>query len=214
MNVPVGSLALVPAQLEPLFGTTVSAVLFLVGAGLIVAEAFAPGTHFFVLGVALLVAGLVGFLVPPGLGLLAPLILAAGVLLTTAVTLWGYRQIDFSSPGRGQSLSSTSLQGQFGTVTERVTGSAGQVKLEDGGFNPYYEARSASGTIEPGTEVLVVDPGGGNVLTVEAAATADDDIDRALERDREAAATADDDIDRTLERDREATEPDAESERA
>ncbi|WP_324663186.1 NfeD family protein [Haloarcula sediminis] len=185
MHVPVGPLALVPAQLEPLFGTTISAVLFLAGAALIVAEAFAPGAHFFVLGAALLVAGLVGFFIPPGLGILAPLILAAAVLMTTAVTLWGYRKIDFSAPGRGQSLSSSSLQGQFGTVTERVTKSEGQVKLEDGGFNPYYEARSVSGDIEEGTEVLVVDPGGGNVLKVEATATSDDDIDRALERDRE-----------------------------
>jgi membrane protein implicated in regulation of membrane protease activity len=185
MNVPVGSLALVPLQLEPLFGTTISAILFLAGAALIVAEAFAPGTHFFVLGAALLVAGLVGFFIPASLGLLAPLILAVSVLLTTAVTLWGYRQIDFSAPGRGQSLSSSSLQRQFGTVTERVTKSAGQVKLEDGGFNPYYEARSVGDDIEEGTEVLVVDPGGGNVLKVEATATTDDDIDRALERDRE-----------------------------
>ncbi len=185
MNVPVGSLALVPVQLEMLFGTTLSAVLLLAGAALIVAEALAPGTHFFVLGAALLVAGLVGFFIPAGLGLLAPLILAVAVLLTTAVTLWGYRKIDFSAPGRGQSLSSSSLQGQFGTVTERVTKSDGQVKLEDGGFNPYYEARTVSGEIEEGTEVLVVDPGGGNVLQVEATTTAEDDIDRALERDRE-----------------------------
>ncbi|MFC6756138.1 MULTISPECIES: NfeD family protein [Haloarcula] len=199
MNVPVGSLALVPAQLEPLFGTTISAVLFLAGAALIVAEAFAPGTHFFVLGAALLVAGLVGFFIPASLGLLAPLILAVAVLLTTALTLWGYRKIDFSAPGRGQSLSSSSLQGQFGTVTERVTKSAGQVKLEDGGFNPYYEARSVGGDIEEGVEVLVVDPGGGNVLKVEATATSDDDIDRALERDRE---------------ERPAPEADAESEHA
>ncbi|WP_262175578.1 NfeD family protein [Haloarcula laminariae] len=189
MYVPVGPLALVPAQLEPLFGTTISAILFLAGAGLIVAEAFAPGAHFFVLGAALLVAGLVGFFIPPGLGILAPLVLAAAVLITTAVTLWGYRKIDFSAPGRGQSLSSSSLQGQFGTVTERVTKSAGQVKLEDGGFNPYYEARSVSGDIEAGTEVLVVDPGGGNVLKVEATATADDNIDRALEQDREESPT-------------------------
>lgn len=189
MNVPVASLGLVPAQLEPLFGTTISAILFLAGAGLIVAEALAPGAHFFVLGTALLVAGLVGFFIPAGLGMLAPLILAAAVLMTTAATLWGYRKIDFSAPGRGQSLSSNSLQGQFGTVTERVTSSAGQVKLEDGGFNPYYEARSVGGDIEEGTEVLVVDPGGGNVLKVEATATSDDDIDRALERDREETPT-------------------------
>ena len=188
MNLPAGPILVLPAQIEPLFGTSVSAGLFLVGAGLIVAEALAPGTHFFVLGVALLVAGLVGFLIPASLGIFAPLILAATVLLTTAATLWGYRQIDFTSPGRGQTLSSSSIQGQFGTVTERVTKASGEVKLEDGGFNPYYQARSASDDIPEGTEVLVVDPGGGNVLEVEAVESVDDEIDRALEQDRQEAS--------------------------
>ena len=193
----VGLLA-VPAQIEPVFGVSLSLLLFLAGAGLIVAEALAPGAHFIVLGVALLVAGLVGFFIPAGLGLLAPLILAAVVLATTAVTYWGYQKVDFGAPGRGQTLSSSSIQGQFGTVTDRVTKTDGEVKLEDGGFNPYYQARTDSGPIEEGAEVLVVDPGGGNVLEVEAVDTASDDIDRALERDR---------------RDN-ATEPDAESEHA
>ncbi|WP_324759176.1 NfeD family protein [Haloarcula sp. GH36] len=184
----VGSLAVpvfAPAQVDPLFGLSLSVLLFLAGAGLIVGEALAPGTHFFVLGVALLTAGLVGLFIPASLGILAPVILTVVVLATTAVTLWGYRKLDFAAPGRGQTLSSDSLKGQFGVVTERVTKSEGQVKLEDGGFNPYYQARSIDGTIEEGEEVLVVDPGGGNVLKVERVAAAGDDIDRALERDRE-----------------------------
>jgi len=197
MDHHVGLLAAVPAQLE-LLGVSLSLLLFIAGAALIVAEALAPGTHFIVLGVALLVAGLVGFLIPPGLGLLAPLILAAVVLVTTAVTYWGYEQVDIGAPGRGQTLSSDSLQGQFGTVTERVTKTGGEVKLEDGGFNPYYQARSAGDPIAEGSEVMVVDPGGGNVLTVEVVDSAGDDIDRALERDRQ----------------ENTTEPDAESEHA
>ena len=184
----VGSLvatALAPVQVDPLFGLSLSVLLFLVGAGLIVAEALAPGTHFFVLGVALLTAGLVGLFIPASLGLFAPIILTVVVLATTAATLWGYRKLDFNAPGRGQTLSSSSLKGQFGVVTERVTTSEGEVKLEDGGFNPYYQARSIDGTIEEGEEVMVVDPGGGNVLDVERVSAANDDIDRALEQDRE-----------------------------
>jgi membrane protein implicated in regulation of membrane protease activity len=187
MDHHVGLLAAVPAQME-LLGVSLSLLLFLAGAALIVAEALAPGAHFIVLGVALLVAGLVGFFIPAGLGIFAPLILAAVVLVTTAVTYWGYEQIDIGAPGRGQSLSSSSLQGQFGTVTERVTKTGGEVKLEDGGFNPYYQARSKGGTIEEGAEVMVVDPGGGNVLEVESVESGDD-IDRALERDRQEGAT-------------------------
>lgn len=204
MAFPPVALALAPAQVDPLFSMSLSLLLFLAGAGLVAAEAFAPGTHFFVLGVALLTAGLVGLFIPASLGLLAPIILTVVVLLTTAATLWGYRQLDFAGGSRGQTLSSSSLQGQFGTVTERVTRSSGEVKLEDGGFNPYYQARAIDGDIEEGTEVLVVDPGGGNVLKVEPVGSAGDDIDRALARDR---ATTD-------ERESDAREPDTESERA
>ncbi|MDS0277457.1 NfeD family protein [Halomicroarcula sp. S1AR25-4] len=191
MVVPLVSLSLAPAQVDPLFSMSLSLLLFLAGAGLVVAEALAPGTHFFVLGIALLTAGLVGLFIPASLGIFAPIILAVVVLATTAATLWGYRQLDFAGGDRGQTLSSSSLQGQFGTVTERVTKSAGEVKLEDGGFNPYYQARSVDGVIEVGTEVMVVDPGGGNVITVEAVNATDDDIDRALERDRASEAERD-----------------------
>jgi membrane protein implicated in regulation of membrane protease activity len=193
----VGLLAVVPAQIEPVFGVSLSLLLFLAGAALMVAEALAPGANLIVLGVALLVAGLVGFLIPASLGVLAPLIMAAVVLVTTAVTYWGYQKVDFAADGRGQTLSRSSLQGQFGTVTERVTKNSGEVKLEDGGFSPYYQARSTGDPIAEGAEVMVVDPGGGNVLKVEVVDTQSDDIDRALERDRQ-----------------ENAEPDVESERA
>jgi membrane protein implicated in regulation of membrane protease activity len=183
MVAPASSL-LAPVQLEPLFGVSLSLLLLVAGAGLMVAEALAPGAHFIVLGVALFVAGLVGVFLPAGLGLAAPLILAVVVLLTALATQRVYQRIDLSVPGNGQTLSTSSLKGQFGTVTERVTTTDGEVKLEDGGFNPYYQARSVEGTIEEGTEVIVVDPGGGNVVTVEALGSVDS-IDRELKQDRE-----------------------------
>jgi F0F1-type ATP synthase epsilon subunit len=47
------------------------------------------------------------------------------------------------------------------------------------------------GEIEAGTEVMVIDPGGGNVVTVAPVAEYEDEIDRELARGRrEAAAEA------------------------
>lgn len=163
-------------------------LLLLIGTGLIVAEAFAPGAHFFVAGVSLFAAGLVGFVLPPALGIFNVLILAAVVLAAGGATLYAYRQFDiYTGAGVDQTSDSDSLRGQTGRVTERVSPREGEVKLEDGGFNPFFRARSIDGEIPEGTEVIVLDPGGGNVLTVEAVENITDDIDRELARGRQAA---------------------------
>lgn len=160
-------------------------ILTVVGAGLVIAEAFAPGAHFFVVGLALLVAGLVGVVLPVG-GALLIAIMSVVVIGTALGTLYGYRQMDiWGGSGKDKTSDSASLRGQTGRVTERVTPTEGEVKLSEGGFNPYYKARSVDGEIAEGEEIMVVDPGGGNVLTVESFSAAKDDIDRELERDRE-----------------------------
>lgn len=160
-----------------LFGQSLSFLLFLAGVALIVMEAFAPGAHFIVLGVALLAAGLVGLLVP---GAATPLVLGIVVLLAGAGSYYLYRRFDFyQGTGRGRTKSSADLTGARGYVTEQVTTRTGRVKLESGGFDPTYAARSIDGQIEEGTEIIVVDPGGGNVVTVEAIEQLDD-IDREL----------------------------------
>jgi len=169
-----------------LFGLSVPFLLVLVGAALMIMEAFAPGAHFIVVGVALLAAGLAGLLVGPLLPAAAlPLVLAAIVLVAGGTALYGYRQFDFyGGKGAGQTSDSASLQGKTGHVTQQVTRNDGEVKLDGGGFNPYYQARALDGEIEEGEEVMVVDPGGGNVLTVEAVSAFEDDIDRELAADR------------------------------
>jgi len=161
-------------------------VLTLLGAGLIIAEAFAPGAHFFVVGVGLFAAGLVGMLLAPfSLGALSLVIMAGVVLLGAGATLFAYREFDmYAGPGEGRTSDASSLRGKSGRVTERVTPTEGQVKLDDGGFNPVFQARSIDGTIEEGEEIMVIDPGGGNVLTVESFSEATDDIDRELARSR------------------------------
>jgi membrane protein implicated in regulation of membrane protease activity len=169
-----------------ILGLPLSLVLLLAGAGLMVAEALAPGAHFIVVGAALTAAGLVGLVASPLLGSLTPFLLAAVVLVAGGATLGVYRKIGVGSGGSGsRSSDSSSLQGQFGRVTERVTADSGEVKLEDGGFNPYYRARSMDDEISEGSEVVVLDPGGGSVLTVAATDADEDAIDRELRRARE-----------------------------
>jgi len=177
-------------------GENLSLFLLLAGAALVIAEAFAPGAHFMVLGVALLVAGLVGVFLPPGLGVVAPLILAGLVLVSGATAFYVYRQFDFyGGKGGEQTSDSDSLRGKTGRVTERVTATGGEVKLDEGGFNPYYRAQSVDGEIEEGSEVMVVDPGGGNVVTVEPIGGGIDDIDRELARERQRSAGSSTDAD-------------------
>lgn len=168
-------------------GLDLATLLLLIGAGLVVAEAAAPGAHFIVLGVALLGAGFVGLLLPASLGLAGTaLVLAAVVMVLGGSTLYAYRQFDFyGGKGTAQTSDSDTLRGKTGRVTERVSESSGAVKLDEGGFNPRYQARSLDGELEVGTKVFVVDPGGGNVLTVESFdAVPDDEIDRELARER------------------------------
>ena len=186
-------------------GQNLSLFLLLAGAALVIAEAFAPGAHFIVLGVALLAAGLVGLFLPSGLGVLAPLILAGLVLVSGATAFYVYRQFDFyGGKGGEQTSDSDSLRGETGRVTERITATSGEVKLEAGGFNPYYRAKSVDGEIEEGTEVMVVDPGGGNVITVQPLTGGVDEIDRELARERERTAADGDGSDAATDDDRDS----------
>ena len=187
---PGGSL-LVPTlpvlQVADLVLEQLPLVLVVAGIGLMGAEALAPGAHFVVLGVALLFAGLVGFV----LGIFLPavvlaVVLAVLVLASGAGAFYTYRRFDFyGGKGAGKTSDSAALKGKTGRVTERVTVRGGEVKLDAGGFNPYYSARALDGEIPEGEPVMVTDPGGGNVLTVEALSTVEDDIDRALARGRD-----------------------------
>ncbi|ELZ62796.1 MULTISPECIES: NfeD family protein [Haloferax] len=171
-----------PLQTGLVSPETLPLLLVLAGLGLSLAEAIAPGAHFVVLGVALLAAGLVGLFIPP---LAGPIVLGLLVFVFGALALYGYRELDiYGGKGEGKTSDSDALTGKTGRVTERVTPTSGEVKLDEGGFNPYYAARSVHGELEEGTEVIVVDPGGGNVVTVEGVGPGEDEIDRELARER------------------------------
>ncbi|RDZ99083.1 protease [Haloferax sp. Atlit-6N] len=170
---------------------TLPLLLVTAGLGVSFLEAFAPGAHFIVLGIALLAAGLVGLVLGP---LASPIVLGVLVLVFGSLALYGYRESDiYGGKGTEQTSDSASLRGRTGRVTERVTPTDGEVKLDDGGFNPFYAARSVDGELPVGTEVVVVDPGGGNVVTVESLSSGYDEIDRQLDQGR---ASRSDDVER------------------
>ncbi|WP_254763054.1 NfeD family protein [Natrinema marinum] len=165
-------------------------LLLVVGLVLMVLEALSPGAHLIVIGIALVGAGLVGLLFPPAA---SPFVLAALTLAIGLAAAYVYREFDFyGGKGTARTTDSDSLAGTTGYVTETVTTRSGEVKLDEGGFAPYYSARTTDGTIEEGKEIIVLDPGGGNVLTVESLdSIGEDDIDRALARERAAAESRD-----------------------
>ncbi len=171
-----------------LFGPeTLPLLLLTAGLLLSMAEALAPGANFIVVGIALIGAGLAGVLLATlGVaGTLLTLLMVVFTLIFGIAAFYGYHEFDFyGGKGQRQTSDRNTLKGKLGTVTETVTPQGGEVKLEGGGFNPYYSARSMEGTIEVGEEVMVVDPGGGNVVTVESMSYVEDDIDRELAADR------------------------------
>lgn len=167
------------------FGESLSFLLVVAGVSLCILEAFAPGAHFIVVGVALLVAGLIGLAFAP---LATPIVLGALVLGVGGIALYLYRTYDFyQGTDRGRTRDAMDLMGAEARVIEAVTPDGGRVKLTGrGGFDPTYSARSIDGTIEVGERVVVVDPRGGNVLRVAAAEQADE-IDRELAESQAAA---------------------------
>lgn len=169
------------------FGESLSFLLVVLGVSLCVLEAFAPGAHFIVVGVALLVAGLIGLAFPP---LATPIVLGVLVLGIGGLALYIYRTYDFyQGTDRGRTRDSMDLLGAEARVMETVTPEGGRVKLTGrGGFDPTYSARSMEGTIDEGERVVVVDPRGGNVLRVASADQADD-IDRELAETRSVTET-------------------------
>lgn len=195
---------MIALQIGEVLNLSVPVLLLLAGTGLIVAEALAPGAHFIVVGIALLVAGLVGLVV--GSTPLGFLLMTLAVLLAGAAAFYGYREFDlYGGKGLSQTSDSDSLRGKTGRVTETVTTAGGEVKLDEGGFNPYYAARSMDGEIPEGTEVMVIDPGGGNVITVEPLSAIEDPIDRELARGRAADGDRAHDAESESEREPETT---------
>jgi len=180
---------ILPLQLDLITPETLPLLLITAGLLISLVEALAPGANFIVVGIGLLGAGLTGLLLSPLIAL-SPFVLGFLVLVFGSIAFYLYNEFDFyGGKGQAQTSDSKSLRGKTGRVTQRVTPSGGEVKLQGGGFNPYYSARSLDTDIPEGTDVMVVDPGGGNVVTVESLEVIEDDIDRELAKGRSESDT-------------------------
>ncbi|MFP4188640.1 MAG: NfeD family protein [Halobacteriales archaeon] len=141
-----------------------SLIFAVVGLVLLLGEALVPGGTLMVLGTGLMGAGVTGQVF--GFNDILPLTVLTGVYGTAAFA--GFKYFDFYGERGEQTSGADSLRGKTGIVKRTVTSEEGEVKLDSGGFDPLFVARSATGDeIPEGARVRVVDPGGGNVLKVE-----------------------------------------------
>lgn len=152
-------------------GYSVSTILLALGLLLVLAEAAIPGAHFIVLGVGMFITGIIGVTTPIG-GNIAYLTVTFGVV--SFIVYLGYSRLNLYQGDGGPvgSTDSETLVGVHGTVTETVTTTDGKADLEETGFTSVYQARldnNDQDPIQPGTEVVVTDGRGGNVVTVEPA---------------------------------------------
>lgn len=155
------------------------------GLALVVAEAAIPGAQFIVIGIALLVAGLIGLLIP-GAG--SPLALALLVGVAGAATYFMFKQMGYgggTASAAGQTRDSRSLNGQQGHVIKEIRpNSTGRVRL-DGQASTFTARPEVDEVLKPGTKIVVTDPGGGSILTVMGLDDEMDSIDAELQRSRE-----------------------------
>lgn len=150
----------------PILTQTINLLLLSLGSLLIAAEAVIPGASFIVIGVTMFVTGLVSIFAPFGGSII---FLTVIFLLTGVTTMYAYRQV--SSGQKSQTINTeSSLEGEYGIVSEEVTENNGKVNIKTKTIpfrkDDEMQARCKYGSIEEGTEVIVTDSGGGNILTV------------------------------------------------
>lgn len=147
-----------------LSGFDLSLIFAFVGLFLLLGEALVPGGTLMVVGVGIMGAGVTGQIF--GISGLLPLTFLTGIYGAAAFA--GFKKFDFYGERGEQTSGADTLKGETGVVKKTVTDQEGEVKLDSGGFDPFFVARSATGEeIPEGERVRVVDPGGGNVLQVE-----------------------------------------------
>lgn len=169
-------------MVEQLLINNLAEVLLLIGLLLAITETVVPGSQLIVIGTGVFFAGLVALLFPPAANIfVAPVLM----IVFSVVFFLVYDRLDiYDSNGTQKTKDSSSLEGQRGRIIEEVTATSGRVKLENGGFNPNYEARAFNESIPEGEKVIVVDSGGGNVVTVTALHNVEGgEIERELEKE-------------------------------
>lgn len=141
----------------------VAFIVFIIGLLLTMTGAFGE-PNLIIVGLAVTIAALIGMLLGP---YSTPIVVGALIPLVGFLLYYVYRFVEFPrSRGPQQTSSASSLLGASGRVIETATPRGGAIELDGGGFDPHYRCRTTEATIPAGERAVVIDPGGGNVLTV------------------------------------------------
>ena len=139
-------------------------ILLIVGATFMIFEAIAPGADLIVVGIALFLTGLVGWLIP---SVTLPLLLLVFVGVAVSSYYLYHNFVVFENGEGDQTSGSDDLEYNEGTAIEDITAESGRVRLDEGvGMSTKFQARCPHGKIEEGTIVMVTDSGGGSILEV------------------------------------------------
>lgn len=159
----MGDLSTVAVMIAQMTAWDVAFVVLVIGILLTMTGAFGD-PNLVIVGIAISITGIVGMFLGP---YSTPVVLGAMIPIVGFLLYYLYRHVEFSSTERPEQTSNAqTLRGTTGRVTTAVTPRDGEVDLDRPGFHGRYRARSTEGRLEKGTRVVVVDPGGGNVLTV------------------------------------------------
>jgi membrane protein implicated in regulation of membrane protease activity len=136
-------------------------VLILAGLAMLLAESYHPGFFIAVPGTVLIIFGIASLFWPELLA--SSLIIFVGVLGALAaagVTVWFYSRL--TPEGTPTTISRDSVIGYHGKVKVAVDPDSIGGKVLIGGVE--WSARSNSGTISPGTEVIVIGSEGVHIV--------------------------------------------------
>lgn len=151
-----------------IFGLAIPVALALIGFTFLCLETLIGDGTLFIAGSAMLITGFVGLSIPNDptpLGLAATLGVSVIMMYFCYQLLVRYFGIEQEN-GPTQTTSSDSLEGRTGVVIDPVDERDGTVELDSGGMHPVYQARTNGAELDEGEEIIVVEGGGGNVVTV------------------------------------------------
>lgn len=145
-------------------GFSIGVAAVIIGMIMIMSIVILPVDEIVVGGIGLTLAGILATLIP-FLGGLIPV--AIMTVVFTIVSYYLYKN-NVRVGGLNENTSdSGDLVGKTGIVVETIPASGtGTVKLEGGGFSRYSATAEENKRIEEGESVMVMDPGGGNIVSV------------------------------------------------
>lgn len=146
-------------------GISIGIAAVVIGMLMIMSIVVLPVDEIVVGGMGLTLAGIIATIIP---FLNNPLAVANMTVAFTILSYYLYEKSNIKAGGVNENTSdSGDLIGKTGTVVETIPASGtGTVKLDSGGFSRYTAKAEANVRIEEGENVRVMDPGGGNIVSV------------------------------------------------